>query len=384
MRWDDTNIFFSTAIKNILIINLATFSLAVSTAGLAVPTSGQTNLTISYLSEIVNCSNPSLRLLKKHPKKLLSSRKNKHLKDPCLHRRLKPQLWEELNLDQYLLDYPGGQYISLEQLAINSRLLNFDCGIEKLCYAGQLCSPVKGKDWYILVAAQEWNSYMNILYQAVGFSMTMMQGIIPSMIKDFFPDEHDDWAIAKAYLTFTSNCAKVHPTEGHKSYTKWLMQLVQGQIGLAAGEANIMDYAIVPDPVNQHDKWTFFISQLSQNQDMIQTKLAKISEDIISSGISTQDGVYGILKDGKFLVDHLNSKSLINLASKAQSEMKLSIELNLLAAIWKKQAYNELPEGLVVKLEFRLAHFIINISLAIAPRIAFQLFQEFFQVVGIH
>lgn len=40
----------------------------------------------------------------------------------------------------------------------------------------QLCSPVQGKDWYILVAAQEWNSYMNVVYQAVGFAMTMMQG----------------------------------------------------------------------------------------------------------------------------------------------------------------------------------------------------------------
>lgn len=32
------------------------------------------------------------------------------------------------------------------------------------------------------------------------------------------------------------------------------MQLIQGQIGLSAGEANVMDYDIVPDPVNQHDK----------------------------------------------------------------------------------------------------------------------------------
>jgi hypothetical protein len=75
-----------------------------------------------------------------------------------------------------------------------------------------------------------------------------------SQIKDFFPDKHDDWAIAKAYLTFLSACAKVHPTEGHISNTKWWMQLVQGQIGLSAGEANIMDYAVIPDPVNQHDK----------------------------------------------------------------------------------------------------------------------------------
>jgi hypothetical protein len=35
---------------------------------------------------------------------------------------------------------------------------------------------VKGKAWYVLVAAQEWNSYMNVVYEAVGFAMTMMQG----------------------------------------------------------------------------------------------------------------------------------------------------------------------------------------------------------------
>lgn len=226
-----------------------------------------------------------------------------------------------------------------KELAVNSRLLNFDCGIDKLCYAGQLCSPAKGKDWYILVAAQEWNSYMNIAYQAVGFAMTMMQGIIPSMIKDFFPDKHDDWAIAKAYLTFFSACAKVHPTEGHKSDTKWLMQLIQGQIGLSAGEANIMDYAVIPDPVNQHDKWTYFIYQLSKSQDLIQTKLAQSSENIISSGISTEEGIYGVLKDGVFLIDHVHCQKLGNFAANEQGEMKLSIQLHLLAAIWEKQKY---------------------------------------------
>jgi hypothetical protein len=38
------------------------------------------------------------------------------------------------------------------------------------------------------------------------------------------------------------------------------MQLVQGQIGLTAGEANIMDYAVIPDPVNQHDKVGFYLA----------------------------------------------------------------------------------------------------------------------------
>ncbi|POW03175.1 hypothetical protein PSHT_11747 [Puccinia striiformis] len=254
-------------------------------------------------------------------------------REDCRPRTLSPALWSKLNLDAYLREYPGGQDTSLEELAVKSRLLNFDCGIDKMCYAGQLCSPVKGNDWYVLVAAQEWNSYMNVVYQAVGFAMTMMQGIIPSMIKDLFPDKHDDWAIAKAYLTFLSSCAKVHPTEGHISDTKWWMQLVQGQIGLSAGGANIMDYAVIPDPVNQHDKWTYFIYQLSKTQDLIQSKLTQNSEEIISSGIRN----YGVLKDGGFLIDHVHAQSRINLAASQQSEMKLSIQLNLLAAIWEKQ-----------------------------------------------
>jgi hypothetical protein len=35
---------------------------------------------------------------------------------------------------------------------------------------------VKEKAGYVLVAAQECNLYMNVVHEAVGFAMTMMQG----------------------------------------------------------------------------------------------------------------------------------------------------------------------------------------------------------------
>jgi hypothetical protein len=70
---------------------------------------------------------------------------------------------------------------------------------------------------------------------------------------------------------------------------------------------------------------------------LIQSKLTQNSEEIIGSGISTDQGIYGALKDGEFLIDHVHSQSLVNLAASQQSEMKLSIQLNLLAAIWEKQ-----------------------------------------------
>lgn len=34
--------------------------------------------------------------------------------DPCRPRTLSPKLWSDLNLNQYLLNYPGGREISLE------------------------------------------------------------------------------------------------------------------------------------------------------------------------------------------------------------------------------------------------------------------------------
>lgn len=84
-------------------------------------------------------------------------------------------------------------------------------------------------------------------------------------------------------------------------------------------------------------QWTYFIYQLSKNQDLIQSQLTKSSEEIVSSGISTEAGIYGTLKDGAFLIDHVHYRNFINFAANEQNEMKLSIELHLLSAIWEKQ-----------------------------------------------
>ena len=72
-----------------------------------------------------------------HPLLLTNSQEN-NARDACRPRTLSPTLWSKLNLNQYLLEYPGGQQTSLEELAVKSKLLNFDCGINKLCYAGQV------------------------------------------------------------------------------------------------------------------------------------------------------------------------------------------------------------------------------------------------------
>ncbi|EFP89520.2 uncharacterized protein PGTG_15669 [Puccinia graminis f. sp. tritici CRL 75-36-700-3] len=266
------------------------------------------------------------------------------LLDECMSRPLSPKLWMEMGMNEFLRDYRNGENLNLLQLANQVNLTNFDCGIEKLCYADQLCQPVRGKEWYILVAAQEWNTFMNAAYQSIGWAMTMMQGVAPSLVHDFYPDLPDTWAIIKAILTFASALAKVIPTEGLLTYPKWCYQLVQGEFGLYAGVSNLMDDIIMKNPVNQHDKWTAFSYALSKSQDRAQMAIANLSQSIIEAGISTENGIYGVLKDGNFLMGRSKThkkthEKLDNIAGDKESELKVAVQLHLLAAIWEQQNY---------------------------------------------
>ncbi|KAA1090342.1 hypothetical protein PGTUg99_003369 [Puccinia graminis f. sp. tritici] len=265
------------------------------------------------------------------------------LLDECMSRPLSPKLWMEMGMNEFLRDYRNGENLNL-LLANQVNLTNFDCGIEKLCYADQLCQPVRGKEWYILVAAQEWNTFMNAAYQSIGWAMTMMQGVAPSLVHDFYPDLPDTWAIIKAILTFASALAKVIPTEGLLTYPKWCYQLVQGEFGLYAGVSNLMDDIIMKNPVNQHDKWTAFSYALSKSQDRAQMAIANLSQSIIEAGISTENGIYGVLKDGNFLMGRSKThkkthEKLDNIAGDKESELKVAVQLHLLAAIWEQQNY---------------------------------------------
>lgn len=75
---------------------------------------------------------------------------------------------------------------------------------------------------------------------------------------------------------------------------------------------------------------------------MAQMIVANLSQSTIESGISTEDGIYRVLKDGKFLMNHsvtnANSRDRINnLAGDKQDELKASVQLHLLASLWEKQ-----------------------------------------------
>lgn len=94
--------------------------------------------------------------------------------------------------------------------------------------------------------------------------------------------------------------------------------------------------------VHRRVQWTYFSYMLSRNQDMAQMMVTNLSQSIIESGISTEQGIYGVLKDGKFLMNHSFKKfdlkeSIKNLAGEEEEELKTSVQLHLLASIWEHQ-----------------------------------------------
>ncbi|MBW0507371.1 hypothetical protein O181_047086 [Austropuccinia psidii MF-1] len=113
----------------------------------------------------------------------------------CSGYELNRGTWAELGIDNYLRHYPHGQNMSLFEYTHSLNVFNFDCGIKKFCMAGQLCHPIRGRDWVVLSAVQEWNFYINSLYDAVGSAMAEVQETSAAMIADFLPDFQEKKAL---------------------------------------------------------------------------------------------------------------------------------------------------------------------------------------------
>ncbi|MBW0506638.1 hypothetical protein O181_046353 [Austropuccinia psidii MF-1] len=122
-------------------------------------------------------------------------------RNPCDPVELAPKTWVDLGIDEYLANYPNADKLTIQQFAAELNVPNFFCGIGMQCLAGQLCSPAAGVNWLILYAVQEWNNYMNSLYQAIEEAVSGIRDASADIVSDFMPHEMPDsslygWSIA--------------------------------------------------------------------------------------------------------------------------------------------------------------------------------------------
>ncbi|KAH9464711.1 hypothetical protein Pst134EB_004227 [Puccinia striiformis f. sp. tritici] len=262
-------------------------------------------------------------------------------RDPCARLPLTPQLWQSLDLDDYLRNFPGGKNLSLESFAEKVEATNFECGIGKMCNANQICMPVRGRDWYILVAAQNWNSFSNQMYQATAFALSVIQGLASSIVNDYAPHRPDVLMIGGTFMGDVAGLFGAIPGFVFPSMLAFfggtLWPFIQGGTGFATGLYWTYHNVYASLPSDEFSKTMDVSYLLSKAQAETQAKLSDATKKVIVNGISTEEGLYGALKGGVFLNNHFSA------TERSEDEIKEAISAvaraRLVAAIWKATGF---------------------------------------------
>ncbi|KAI7962154.1 hypothetical protein MJO28_000248 [Puccinia striiformis f. sp. tritici] len=267
----------------------------------------------------------------------------------CKPRPLEPSLWAELGMNSYLSTYTNGTTLNLEQYASQVGAPDFECGIGKICSPGQLCEHVYGRDWYALVAAQNWNNFVNVLFQASGDATDLSEvalgtgaDIVPTMLVDLEKDPTRTPRHITAYLSLASNWISAFPSSLFKCYgpiagtiwswgqLSWLgLVMSLYQLGAFGWVETLMIYG------NGEDRFTRSSSIswcLGEAQHAVQGIISNITQDVIQAGISTNKGLASLNQDGIFL-----SEIPVIDRETVQKEYETMIKLKTLVKVWREQ-----------------------------------------------
>jgi len=251
---------------------------------------------------------------------------------------LSPETWNYLKIDDYLSNYPGGSTLNLQDYAFSHQAQNFICGIGEGCWAGQQDNPVTAPDWYVLYAAQEWNSVQNSIYTAIGFAVSMVQATAGSMITDLFGSKShsiffhlQDLSLLLTALVLTVTAITVI-TQGPASLIVGSVvvgALLGGASSVFTGINIYQSWDRTPDGFT---RWSSYVYYLSEWQSKVQDKLANITSTIVQSGISSPQGIATVLKGGAFL-----NNTRVEEQENVQKQIEKTLAVRILVDILRTQ-----------------------------------------------
>ncbi|EFP89515.2 hypothetical protein PGT21_001210 [Puccinia graminis f. sp. tritici] len=217
--------------------------------------------------------------------------------------------WQKLNLDKYISAYPGGQNLTVNEYAATVGAKNFQCGISEWCNAGQMCHPVKGLDWYVLFAIQEWTERMNNLYAAIGFTMSLVQANLLSIVSALFP-QPDNLRIFSQKTHFAMGAALASLVIGLIS----VVLVLSGSVsivatwlaGLVLIPSTIVNVVSVTTRYKEVPKDAFSLGsevnyQITSYQQQLQEALRNQTHSQLNAGVSSPGGMAGALSGGSYL-----------------------------------------------------------------------------------
>lgn len=250
----------------------------------------------------------------------------------CLKEELNPELWRSMNMDQHLRGYPGGNNLTLPAYADVVGATNFQCGIGNQCNPSQLCAGVDGKDWYALAAAHRWNTFNNQVYEATAYSIAYVSDLTPSMVDDLIPEASMFWTCAAVYVGIMAAwiCGTPAVLFGFGAL-RILWLILMSSMFLASGAVWVMANLEVPDP-HKFTRWTEILYQLQDFESHMQSALTNYSTSIIESAVSSDDGLYGIAKNGTLFTDLEMEPDIV-----IQSKLDLTLKLKAICHILRIQ-----------------------------------------------
>ncbi|CAG8972587.1 hypothetical protein HYALB_00011319 [Hymenoscyphus albidus] len=219
--------------------------------------------------------------------------------DSCPSEPLNNDTWIELDLDNYLMEAAHNitptETNNVQALAQYFGAPNFFCGLDSFCNAGQPCLPVTTSAWYILVAIQNWNQYMNSLHTAVMFATSIMSLIIPQVVNDLNPPRKNRDTPMKNMVGLISLVLGFIPWSGEMA--KFGEQISNARFS-ASHASGRMKPTVQPDKFMIWGDVAASLGELAQDyQRAVATELKRL----LDSPIDAKDGLGGLLGGGGFL-----------------------------------------------------------------------------------
>ncbi|MBW0517506.1 hypothetical protein O181_057221 [Austropuccinia psidii MF-1] len=271
-----------------------------------------TNSSVVPISPKLNGTNSSVKIASPKPTTLVRDPSAK-LKAICHIKPLSPESWTKLNLDSYLKNYPSGSNLTLSQFAASKGLPNFQCGLRGSCSAGQPCYPILPPDWYIFFALEQWNIKLNSMKVAISFAMGFVKatiaGVIAALIPAFDLTAVDNLKLSygvNGAVTMCSNTVLLDIFCFFNSFQDTTGDVVN-IINNVMGASFALKGGLLPSPEQPEGKlegfasWAHLQSQMSKYENLLTSKLEDEMGKVQAAGISTNQGIYGQLKNGTFL-----------------------------------------------------------------------------------
>lgn len=253
-------------------------------------------------------------------------------REECLKRRVTPELWIDLKMNEYLANYPHGEVLQLRQYANRVGANNFDLQIGRLCRVEQLCNGVEGKDWYALLAAQRWSIRINQAFDAAAFASSVAMEISQAMTFDFVPPPTHALQYASTSLSALFWVILAMPGVWFGPIGKYYYRAVLS--AFYAATAVVRPLLNLKYPVSSHafTQWSDVNMLLVEAKKNVQEALANLTSQVNTSGISTQNGLLGLNHDGK-----LFSEITDGAENKLQQQFDQVYKLQTLSHLWRLQ-----------------------------------------------